>query len=280
MINYIQKILLKNSLKNLATALILLLLNSPAFSFSIKELFLNKNQQGQLLMEQKKYAQASDVFDNQEWKAGALYKAQKYSAAQKLYANIKTADGFYNQGNALAFQEKYKEALAAYNSAIKLNPQHEDAIYNKKIIEDLLKQQKNQENKQQNNPKNKDNTQQKSDQNNKDDQQNNDNQQSSQDNENEQDNEQTDNDKNKKPQDLEQEQSEVNQNSEKKNEQEKAEEQEKEAKKSETRNQEMQQSQKDQELNNRLLKLIPDDPGGLMREKFLRDHLKRHKEWR
>ncbi|HAT8674841.1 TPA: hypothetical protein JBA06_14425, partial [Legionella pneumophila] len=27
------------------------------------------------------------------------------------------------------------------------------------------------------------------------------------------------------------------------------------------------------------LRLIPDDPGGLMREKFLRDHLRRERGW-
>ena len=27
------------------------------------------------------------------------------------------------------------------------------------------------------------------------------------------------------------------------------------------------------------LRLVPDDPGGLMRSKFLRDHLRRHQGW-
>ncbi|HHF0526846.1 TPA: tetratricopeptide repeat protein, partial [Legionella anisa] len=34
-----------------------------------------------------------------------------------------------------------------------------------------------------------------------------------------------------------------------------------------------------QQAKEQWLRLIPDDPGGLMREKFLRDHLRRERGW-
>ena len=42
----------------------------------------------------------------------------------------------------------------------------------------------------------------------------------------------------------------------------------------------MTQEEKEQrKARDQWLKLIPDEPGGLLREKFLRDHLRRQRGW-
>ena len=41
------------------------------------------------------------------------------------------ADAHYNKGNALSELGHYEEAVAAYKEAIRLNPEHADAHYNK-----------------------------------------------------------------------------------------------------------------------------------------------------
>ena len=73
---------------------------------------------------------------------------------------IKTADSFYNLGNALAKSGQLEQALGAYNKALESNPGHADAKYNKEIVEKALEKQQ-----QQQQPQQRGNDQQKSDQN-------------------------------------------------------------------------------------------------------------------
>jgi Ca-activated chloride channel family protein len=54
------------------------------------------------------------------------------------------ADAHYNAGNALAKQQRYKEALAAYDDALQRNPNMDDAKANKRAVEEWLKKQQQQ----------------------------------------------------------------------------------------------------------------------------------------
>ena len=63
------------------------------------------------------------------------YRKGDYAAAEKSFAGIDSADAFYNQGNALAKQGRYDEAIAAYDRALKLRPKMEDAIENRKVVD-------------------------------------------------------------------------------------------------------------------------------------------------
>ena len=45
---------------------------------------------------------------------------------------------YYNQATALAKAGQLKPAIDTYEKALKLSPQHEDALYNKKIVEQAL----------------------------------------------------------------------------------------------------------------------------------------------
>lgn len=242
------------------------------YAFNITNFFLNKDQQGEILLEQKKYEEAAKIFSNQNWKAGALYRSKKYKEAQKIYTSIKTADGYYNKGNTLAHQEKYKDAINAYNEALKLDSTHEDAIYNRKIVEDLLQKQ------QQNQKQNQDKKEEQSKNENTNDQ--NESQQSQDESQSQNHSEESESE------DTKQQQNETKDDTSKENQNENEQQNEQQENHSgnkqkniATNSKELEETQKNQELNNRLLKLIPDDPGGLMREKFLRDHIKRQRTW-
>lgn len=69
------------------------------------------------------------------WIAVETYRAGAYQQAAQLWAKYNTDEDHYNRGNALAHAGNIAEAIAAYNQALKLNPQHVDAEYNKKILE-------------------------------------------------------------------------------------------------------------------------------------------------
>ena len=77
------------------------------------------------------------------------YRKGDFAAAEKDFAGIDSADAFYNQGNALAKQGHYDEAIAAYDRALKLRPKMEDAIENRKVVDAARKRKAAQDRQQQ-----------------------------------------------------------------------------------------------------------------------------------
>lgn len=139
--------------------------------------FMNDNQEALHSYQRGKYKDAVNQFNDETWKASSLYKSGDYEGALNAYQNIPGPNSAYNQGNALAKLGKLEEAIKKYDQALREAPDFEDARTNKKIIEDLLKQQQqqNQNEQQQNQDQNESgdnseqNDSQNSDQNNQDD---------------------------------------------------------------------------------------------------------------
>ena len=267
---------------------------------------------------------AAKLFQQPDWKAVAQYRAGDFAAAAKDLEPSKKSDALYNRGNALAQMQKYKDAIDAYDQALKLNPDNADAKYNREQVEKALKQQQkqqqsnNQNNKQDNKKdqkqSDKQNSNQNQDQNQKDKkqskQQNNkqQNQQSSdkknsdqnkdqnqqnqkqadknnnqqqkqqnqdQDQKQNQQQSQSDQQKNKKSQ-SEQKQKAPETEKEKNNlraEQDKEHQQKPEQQNAQQQkvagDQENAKAKEDDEAAEQWLRRIPDDPGGLLRRKFL-----------
>lgn len=131
--------------------------------------FMNDNQEALNSYQRGKYKDAVSQFDDKLWKASSLYKSGEYERALAAFENIPGPESLYNQGNALAKLGKLEKAIEKYERALQEAPDFEDAKTNKKIIEDLLEQQAQQEKQNQ-----QQNQQQGSDQNqNQDNQQNN-----------------------------------------------------------------------------------------------------------
>ncbi len=112
------------------------------------ELWLNPNQQGERLLEAGKPQAAARHFQDPAWQANAYYRAGDYEKAAQLLEQIDTADGHYNRANALAKQGKLDEALAAYEKALALSAGQEatrrDAEFNRDLVKQLLEQQSQQ----------------------------------------------------------------------------------------------------------------------------------------
>jgi len=106
-------------------------------------LWQTPDQQGAKLLSQGKAKQAADTFKNRHWQGVSQFKSAQYKKAIKSFSSLpKSAKSFYNLGNALAHTGAYEKAIAAYKESLKFNPQDQDALHNKKILEDLLKKQK------------------------------------------------------------------------------------------------------------------------------------------
>ena len=115
---------------------------SQAHAFEWQDLWETQNQQAAMAYEQEDYKQAANKFNNQSWKGAAQFKAGDFSDSAESFSAQENADGYYNQGNALAHLGKLEEAISAFDKALLLEPNMADAKANKKVVEDLLAQQK------------------------------------------------------------------------------------------------------------------------------------------
>ena len=273
----------------LAIVLIVLLpMPQESYAFEWSSLWQNKNQQAAKVLEQGDSQSAAEMFADPEWKAAANYRAGDYQKAIESLDGIQKPDALYNRGNALAKAGDLQQAIGAYDEALELNPDHEDAKYNRDLLQKYLEQQQQQQ-------------QQDSDQsqNNENNQQNNSSQENSQSAQDQQsDSQQADgSDSDSQQQEQQQSQQQSSQQQEQQSEQNQQadsnQSQQDEAQQDETQQQAQEEQQQDDESqtddsaahmaqkNNELdedpetmqrteqwLRRIPDDPGGLMRRKF------------
>ena len=119
-------------------------------AFSWDDLWMRPDQQAAELFHQGETDYASKLFEDNEWKATAAYRSGDFEKAAEQFAKQDNTRANFNRGNALAFTGRLQDAIDAYEKVLSDNPQHKDAKFNKKLVEDLLKKQnKSQQNKQQ-----------------------------------------------------------------------------------------------------------------------------------
>ena len=123
-------------------------------AFSWDDLWMRPDQQAAELFHQGETDYASKLFEDNEWKATAAYRSGDFEKAAEQFAKQDNTRANFNRGNALAFAGRLQDAIDSYEKVLSDNPQHKDAKFNKKLVEDLLKKQnKSQQNKQQQNNK-------------------------------------------------------------------------------------------------------------------------------
>jgi Ca-activated chloride channel family protein len=111
---------------------------------SLDDLWLRSDQQAAAALASGDAKTAASVARSPDWHGSASFRAGDYAAAADDYAKVQSADGAYNEGNALAKLGKYEDALASYDRALKLAPGMEDAKANKAAVEEWLKRQQQQ----------------------------------------------------------------------------------------------------------------------------------------
>ncbi|MFJ7111406.1 tetratricopeptide repeat protein [Pseudomonas sp. NPDC098740] len=119
---------------------LLFLLPQPSYAFDFNDLWLRPDQQGLILLKQKRPTEAALHFEDRQWQGVALYEAGDYSGAAQRFAESSDAHAHYNRGNALAKSGELEAALDAYEQALERQPDLRPALTNKALVESLLKQ--------------------------------------------------------------------------------------------------------------------------------------------
>jgi Ca-activated chloride channel family protein len=207
------------------------------------DLWLRKDQQAYRALQNEEAERAAALAVDPSLAGEAWYRSGEYANAHDAWLRQETADAHYNRGNALAHQGELDAAIAAYEQALALSPGMEDALHNKAIVEEMRQQQEAAE-------------QQQGDQG---------------------DSQESDPAEQQPPESEES-------AGEEQEQQQDQQEQEQQQDQQEQENQELQQrqaelaeawSEEDAQAMEQWLRRIPDDPGGLLRRKFMNQHQRR-----
>ena len=117
----------------------LLILVSPieqSYADVWQDLWTTKDQQAAKILSQGDAKTAAQLFKDPQWQAIAQHRAGEFEVAANGF-NEQTAASLYNKGTALARAGKIPEAIKIYEEALALNPEMEDAKFNKKLLESL-----------------------------------------------------------------------------------------------------------------------------------------------
>ena len=227
-----------------------------------QDLWATGDQQGAEALELDDAERAKSLFTNSQWRGSAAYRAADYEAAAEAFFTDETANGLYNSGNALAKSGDFASAIEAYERALALEPELEDAIFNRDLLEKLKQEQEQEEQSQEQQDQESSEQQQEQDSEQSDKNGDPSEQQSPAQDSEQQDDSATPEEESEEESDEESESKEQQESENKQNESEQqAERQTSEVEMSE------EEKQEQREID-AMLRRIPDDPGGLLRAKF------------
>lgn len=213
------------------------MLFSPAAKAGLwDDLWASRDRQAQAALAQGEPETAAALARDPAIAGEALYRAGDYAGAEQAWSALDAADAHFNRGNSLAHAGQYDAAIEAFDAALEFNPNMEDALFNRAIVEQMKLQEEQQ------NQQGESSDEQEGEQS---DQQNED--QSSQDQQQGRQNEQESDETDSREENTEATESEMEEN----------------------------WSEEDAQAMEQWLRRIPDDPGGLLRRKFRNQYQRR-----
>ena len=138
-------VLLLGFRRGVLACVLVCLLPFPASANLWDDLWQRRDQQGWQALRNESPEEAAQLFEDRGWRNAARYRSQDYQGAARGWRQARNPTDHYNLGNALAQLGDYQGAIAAYDQALSNAPDHEDAAFNKALMEQLLEQQAGEE---------------------------------------------------------------------------------------------------------------------------------------
>ena len=220
----------------------------PVYAWELKDLWVTKDVQGSEAFVEEEFSEAATLFKDEAWRAAANYRTGNFENALADLNILEDVESHYNRGNSLARLNRFPEAIEAYNQVLALAPEHEDAQFNKELLEQVMEEQ---EQEQQENSENED--------------QNQDQQESDQQQDQQQDQQNQEQQSEESEQEQQQEQEQQSQDQQESDEESESDPQEQEMPEPEEGEQ---PDTEEEQAMQQWLRRIPDDPGELLRRKF------------
>ena len=119
-------------------------ISESAYAFEWKDLWKNKDQQGQQYFIEGLHSEAAQVFENPEWKGLSHFRSGNLENALEEWKEIDSPRSLFNQGNALAKLGKFEQAIENYEQVLERESEHSDARFNRDLLKKLLEEQEKQ----------------------------------------------------------------------------------------------------------------------------------------
>ena len=129
----------------LVVAIAVLPMTEPAQASVWDDIWWTTDQQGQRELEQGHALRAAELFENSEWQAVAQYGAGDYASSAAQFAQRGDIRNLYNLGNALARQGEFESAIDAFEQVLDIAADDADAEYNRDLLQQMLEQQRSQQ---------------------------------------------------------------------------------------------------------------------------------------
>ena len=111
-----------------------------AEAFQWLDLWVRPDRQGFEAMLADEPERARVLFEDPAWRGAAQYRAGDFAGSVATLSGLDTIEANYNRGNALARAGELESAIQAYDRALFFAPEHEDALYNRDLLAELLEQ--------------------------------------------------------------------------------------------------------------------------------------------
>jgi Ca-activated chloride channel homolog len=230
-----------------------------------EEMWLRTDQIAKQVLDEGEVESAAELFEDPAWKGAAHYRAGNFDEALKYLQDTEGLDNKYNLGNALARKGMYEQAISLYNEVLAAYPEHEDAIFNKELLEKELEQQQQEQQQQEStNDQNKEQQDQE--------------QQQSQNEDSQQEQPQQESDQQDQQDPNEEQNQQETEKEDNESEEQPPDEQDPEEGKPEPLQANEDQAEEEKQATEQWLRRIPDDPGGLLRRKFLMQYQQKQRE--
>ena len=105
------------------------------------EWFKRKDQQAYRELIEGRPEKAAELFEHPQWKGVAKYRVEDFPGALEMFQQDESLGGNYNLANTLAKSGDLHSAIALYAKVLESDPTHEDALFNKQLLEKYLEQQ-------------------------------------------------------------------------------------------------------------------------------------------
>ncbi len=118
--------------------LVVLILPPPvAQAFGMDDLWQRPDQRAAIELKQGRPKSAAELFQDAGWQGIARYRSGDFKGAAASFTGEVNA---YNRGNALARSGEWQQAIEAYDEALKRQPGDRGAQFNRDLLEKLLQQ--------------------------------------------------------------------------------------------------------------------------------------------
>jgi Ca-activated chloride channel family protein len=112
---------------------------APVAASSWTALWLRPEQRALRDAEAGHLERALSGIEDARWRAALHYRAGDYDGALAELKGIDGAEAHYNRGNVLARLGRHDAAVAEYEAALALVPDHADAEHNRRLLLDLMR---------------------------------------------------------------------------------------------------------------------------------------------